>query len=161
LLATHEYASLITDILNRAGDDIARRVAYWFASALGHATDDEKLAREIELELTPDNFIELAEMVEKSELSSTAAKEVFLELLKTPDSPRAIAERKNLIQMSDESAIAAIVDQVLADPASKKSVEDIRAGKDKAIGYLVGQIMKKSQGKANPALAQKLVRERL
>ena len=61
----------------------------------------------------------------------------------------------------DEGAIAAIVDEVLADPASSASVADIKAGKDKAIGYLVGQIMKQSKGKANPALAQKLIRERL
>lgn len=100
-------------------------------------------------------------MVEANELSSTAAKEVFIELLSSNQSPRSIAESRNLLQVSDEGAIAAIVDEVLADPASAKSVEDIKAGKDKAIGYLVGQIMKKSQGKANPALAQKLIRERL
>ena len=161
LLATREYAELVTYIQEKAGDATAKRVAHWFASALGHATDDEAVAREIELDLTPEGFIELAEMVEKNELSSTAAKEIFLELLSSNESPRAIAERKNLLQVSDESAIAAIVDEVLADPASQKSVEDIKAGKDKAIGYLVGQIMKKSQGKANPALAQKLIRERL
>jgi len=86
---------------------------------------------------------------------------VFNELLIRNESPRAIAEAKNLLQVSDEGAIAAIVDEVLADPASSKAVEDIRAGNDKAIGFLVGQIMKKSQGKANPALAQKLIRERL
>lgn len=161
LLATREYAELVTYIQEKAGDATAKRVAHWFASALGHATDDEAVAREIELDLTPEGFIELAEMVEKNELSSTAAKEIFLELLSSNESPRVIAERKNLLQVSDESAIAAIVDEVLADPASQKSVEDIKAGKDKAIGYLVGQIMKKSQGKANPALAQKLIRERL
>lgn len=161
LLATREYAELVTYIQEKAGDATAKRVAHWFASALGHATDDEAVAREIELDLTPEGFIELAEMVEKSELSSTAAKEIFLELLSSNEPPRAIAERKNLLQVSDESAIAAIVDEVLADPVSQKSVEDIKAGKDKAIGYLVGQIMKKSQGKANPALAQKLIRERL
>lgn len=161
LLATREYAELVTYIQDKAGDGTAKRVAHWFASALGHATDDEAVAREIELDLTPEGFIELAEMVEKNELSSTAAKEIFLELLSSNESPRAIAERKNLLQVSDESAIAAIVDEVLADPASQKSVEDIKAGKDKAIGYLVGQIMKKSQSKANPALAQKLIRERL
>jgi aspartyl-tRNA(Asn)/glutamyl-tRNA(Gln) amidotransferase subunit B len=75
--------------------------------------------------------------------------------------PRALAAERNLLQVSDEGAIAAIVDEVLADPASAKAVEDIRNGNDKAIGFLVGQIMKKSQGKANPALAQKLIRERL
>lgn len=161
LLATREYAALVTQIQDQAGNDTAKRVAHWFSSALGHMTDDEEVAREIELDLTPEGFIELAQMVEKNELSSTAAKEVFIVLLSSHQSPRAIAEAKNLLQVSDEGAIAAIVDEVLADPASAKSVEDIKEGKDKAIGYLVGQIMKKSQGKANPALAQKLIRERL
>lgn len=161
LLATHEYASLVTYIQEKAGNDIAKRVAHWFASALGHTTDDEAVAHEVVEELSPDGFIELGEMVAKNELSSTAAKEIFVELLSSHESPRAIAERKNLLQVSDEGAIAAIVDEVLADPASAKSLEDIREGKDKAIGYLVGQIMKKSQGKANPALAQRLIKERL
>jgi aspartyl-tRNA(Asn)/glutamyl-tRNA(Gln) amidotransferase subunit B len=161
LLATREYAELVTYIQDKSGISVARRVSYWFASALGHATDDSAVAEEIKLDLTPESFIELAEMVEANELSSTAAKEIFLDLLTSNDSPRAIAERKNLLQVSDESAIAAIVDEVLADPASQKSLDDIKAGKEKAIGYLVGQIMKKSQGKANPALAQKLIKERL
>ena len=100
-------------------------------------------------------------MTEKAELSSTAAKEIFMELLGGAENPRAIAEAKNLLQVSDESAVAAIVDEVLNDPASAASIADIKAGKDKAIGYLVGQIMKKSKGKANPALAQKLIREKL
>ena len=75
--------------------------------------------------------------------------------------PWKIAEERNLLQVSDEGAIALIVDEVMADPASQKAIEDIRGGNEKAIGYLVGQIMKKSQGKANPGLAQKLIRERL
>jgi threonyl-tRNA synthetase len=72
-----------------------------------------------------------------------------------------IAKEKNLLQVSDEGAIAKIVDEVLADASSAKAVADIKSGNDKAIGFLVGQIMKRSQGKANPALAQKLIRERL
>ena len=75
--------------------------------------------------------------------------------------PEEIAKSKNLLQVSDEGAIAKIVDEVLNDPASAKAVADIKSGNDKAIGFLVGQIMKKSQGKANPALAQKLIRNRL
>ena len=75
--------------------------------------------------------------------------------------PEDIAKEKNLLQVSDEGAIAKIVEEVLVDPASAKAVADIKAGNDKAIGFLVGQIMKKSQGKANPALAQKLIRERI
>lgn len=159
LLATRKYADLITGIQQEAGDDIAKRVAHWFASALGRGDEDGATIKVGDLEST--NFIELAQMVAKEELSSTAAKDVFIELLTGNESPRAIAERKNLLQVSDESAIAAIVDEVLADPASAKAIEDIQNGNDKVIGFLVGQIMKKSQGKANPALAQKLIRERL
>lgn len=159
LLATRKYADLITGIQQEAGDDIAKRVAHWFASALGRGDEDGATIKVGNLEST--NFIELAQMVAKEELSSTAAKDVFIELLTGSESPLAIAERRNLLQVSDESAIAAIVDEVLADPASAKAIEDIKNGNDKVIGFLVGQIMKKSQGKANPALAQKLIRERL
>lgn len=159
LLATRKYADLITDIQQESGDDIAKRVAHWFASALGRGDEDGATIQVGDLEST--NFIELAQMVAKEELSSTAAKDVFIELLTGSESPRAIAERKNLLQVSDEGAIAAIVDEVLADPTSAKAIEDIKNGNDKVIGFLVGQIMKKSQGKANPALAQKLIRERL
>ena len=157
LLAHQSYAELITTIQDNAGDETAKRVAHWFASGL---TTDEGTA-EVASTFVPEAFIELSNMVEGNELSSTAAKDVFNELLVSDKTPREIAEEKNLLQVSDEGAIAAIVDEVLADPASAKAVEDIRAGNDKAIGFLVGQIMKKSQGKANPALAQKLIRERL
>jgi len=159
LLATKEYAKLITTIQEQANNDVAKRVAHWFSSALGHQ-DDEGASAEVN-ELRPEGFIELANMVAANELSSTAAKEVFLELLTSKKTAKEIAESKNLIQVSDESAIAAIVDEVLADPASAKAIEDIKNGNDKVIGFLVGQVMKKSQGKANPALAQKLIREKL
>jgi aspartyl-tRNA(Asn)/glutamyl-tRNA(Gln) amidotransferase subunit B len=158
LIANQSYAVLITEIQNNAGDGIAKRVAHWFASALGGQDEEAAI---IASNFVPEGFVELAQMVEASELSSTAAKEVFIELLSSEKTPREIAESKNLIQVSDEGAIAAIVDDVLADPSSAKAVEDIRNGNDKVIGFLVGQVMKKSQGKANPALAQKLIRERL
>lgn len=160
LLDTQDYAVLVTDIQQRAGEATAKRVAHWFASALGGNSGDSAKENVVK-ELLPGGFIELAEMVEKNELSSTAAKEVFIVLLHEGGMPRAIAEACNLLQVSDEGAIAAIVDEILADPASQQSIQDIKDGKEKAIGYLVGQIMKKSQGKANPAMAQKLIRERL
>lgn len=157
LLANQLYAKTITTIQQKAGDTTAKRIAHWFSSALG----GEDAPKVDESMLRDDDLIALAAMVDGNELSSTAAKEIFVDVLSSSDSPRAIAERKNMLQVSDEGAIAAIVDEVLADPASAKAVADIKAGNDKVIGFLVGQIMKKSQGKANPALAQKLIRERL
>ena len=112
----------------------------------------------------PRRLLELAKLTADSKISSTGAKEVFLDLFDnvyTGKMPTEIAEAKSLLQVSDEGAIAAIVDEVLADPASQKAVEDIRGGNDKAIGFLVGQVMKQSKGQANPGLAQKLIRERL
>mgnify|MGYP001612942257 CR=1 FL=1 len=159
LLTTRQFAESVSDIQDQAGNSAAKRVANWFASAVGASEDEERVT--VAYTTHTGDLITLAEMAEKAEISSTAAKDIFNELLNGASDPRAIAERKNLLQVSDESAIAAIVDEVLADPDSATSIADIKSGKDKAIGYLVGQIMKKSQGKANPALAQKLIRERL
>lgn len=162
LLSTQSYAVLVTMVQAKAGNDTAKRVAHWFSSALGRSDDTEAAESTTTIkELAPDAFIELAEMVAKNELSSTAAKEVFLELLTSVKTARTIAEEKNLLQESNEDAIATIVDEVLAAPSSAKAVEDIKNGNDKVIGFLVGQVMQKSQGKANPALAQKMIRERL
>lgn len=107
------------------------------------------------------DLFDLAGMFGEQQISSNAMSDIFQNLMHGETSPRAIAEAKNLLQVSDEGAIIAIVEEVLADPASAKAIADIRNGNDKVIGFLVGQVMKKSQGKANPALAQKLIRERL
>lgn len=161
LLGSRSSAELVQRVLERSGDSIARRVALWLLVIVDVDTDGDDVNVQVDQPITDDQFIELATMVDKNELSSTAAKDVLAEMQTSDDGPRAIAERKNLLQVSDEGAIAAIVDEVLADPASARAIEDIKNGNDKVIGYLVGQIMKKSQGKANPALAQKLIRERL
>jgi aspartyl-tRNA(Asn)/glutamyl-tRNA(Gln) amidotransferase subunit B len=165
LLANQSYARITTEIQKKSGDAPARRVAHWFASALvadGSGSDEDATPVD---NTTPFVSIEdlttLAIMTEDSEISSTNAKELFNELLSGAKDVRALAESKNMLQVSDEGAIATIVDEVLADPASAASIADYKAGKEKAIGYLVGQIMKKSQGKANPALAQKLIKESL
>lgn len=158
LIVTQQYAVLVSNIQAKAGDEVARRVAHWFASAVGSNSEEGAI---IASNFTPQGYIELSEMVGKNELSSTAAKEVFQELLVTEVSPRKIAEAKNLLQESDAGAIDAIVDEVLADPSSQQSIEDIKAGQEKAIGFLVGQVMKRSQGKANPAMAQQAIRKKL
>ncbi len=158
LLATQGYAVLVTEIQHTRGDDNARRVAHWFSSSVASGNEESAV---IATNFTPELYAELSDMVEKNELSSTAAKEVFNELLTSTESPRSIAEKNNLIQVSDTDAIDAIVEEVLSDPASAQSIADIKAGQEKAIGFLVGQVMKKSQGKANPAMAQQAIRRKL
>ena len=163
LLSNQNYARIMLEVQEKSGDTAAKRVAHWFASALtGSGSDDDNTPVDISAPyVSVDDLVELAEMTEKAEISSTNAKELFNELLAGAKHPRKLAEEKNLLQVSDEGAIAAIVDEVLSDPASAASIADIKAGKDKAIGYLVGQVMKRSKGQANPSLAQKLIRERL
>ena len=165
LLANQSYARITTEIQKKSGDAPARRVAHWFASALvadGSGSDEYAILDDnTSLFVSIEDLTTLAKMTEDSEISSTNAKELFNELLSGAKDIRALAESKNMLQVSDEGAIASIVDEVLADPTSAASIADYKAGKEKAIGYLVGQIMKKSQGKANPALAQKLIKERL
>ena len=154
LLDTQAYAQAVAGVQDAAGDMAATRVAHWFASA---AVGDSQHSTVPGV----DDLAVLANMAAKSEISSTSAKELFHELLAGAHDPRTLAEQKNLLQVSDESAVTAVVDDVLADPASASSIADIVAGKEKAIGYLVGQVMKRSQGKANPAMAQKIIRQKI
>ncbi len=159
VLDNRSVAEAVEAVRQRFDDQTVKRVFNWFASAgeLNIAAVESGL-------VGPSRLSELSQMVGENKLSSTGAKEVFMDLFNeeySGKSPEEIASIKNLLQVSDESEIAAIVDEILADESSKKSIEDIKAGNEKAIGYLVGQVMKKSQGKANPSLAQKLIRERL
>ena len=107
---------------------------------------------------------DLVEMKEKGELSSTAVKEVFWKFFDPQmgkKDARAIAKELNVIQENDAGALEKIVDEVIADPACAQAVADFKAGSEKVIGFLVGQVMKKSQGKANPASAQQILRKKL
>lgn len=139
-----------------SGPEHAKRVALWMVNMAPREGTEE-------LRQLPEDahFLALSELVSADKLSSTAAKEVLTEMLASGESPEAIATKKNLLQVSDDSAIATIVDDVLADPASQKAVADIKAGEMKAVGFIVGQTMKRSQGKANPKMVQDILRQKL
>ncbi len=107
---------------------------------------------------------DLAEMNGKKELSSTATKEVFLRLFDPQMKNRetkVIAKELGLIQENDLVALEAIVDIVLAKPETKKAQDDFRNGEEKVIGFLIGQVMKESHGKANPSAVQQILRKKL
>ena len=138
-----------------------KRTANWFSSVL--------LAEEKSYEMLNDlpsakQLDDLADMTEKQELSSTGAKEVFMKFfdpqMKTK-STRDIAKELNVIQENDTGALEAIVDEVLKDPACAKAVADYKAGSEKVLGFLVGQVMKASKGKANPGSAQQILKSKL
>ena len=107
---------------------------------------------------------DLAEMNAKKELSSTATKEVFLRLFDPQmrnHETKAIAKELGLIQENDLGALEAIVNIVLAKPETQKAQADFRNGEEKVIGFLVGQVMKESRGKANPSAVQEILRKKL
>jgi aspartyl-tRNA(Asn)/glutamyl-tRNA(Gln) amidotransferase subunit B len=109
--------------------------------------------------VTPGALAELVELTQAKIINSPAAKQVLETLWGEGGSAKAIVEREGLAQVSDRGAIAAIVDGVLA--ANPKVVADYRAGKTNVLGFLTGAVMKASNGKANPTLAQELLREKL
>jgi len=102
---------------------------------------------------------QLIDMTESQALSSSMAKTVFETMFKDGGSPKAIAEAGGLVQMSDADAIGPAADEAIA--GNPKAVEDYRKGKDTAIRFLVGQVMKVTKGKANPKMAEELLKQKL
>ncbi len=112
-----------------------------------------------EVGITPKELSDLINEIEKGNISNTAGKTVFEELLNSNKNVAEIIAEKGLVQVNDESEIADMVNRVLA--LNEKSIADYKKGKTNALGFLVGQVMKESKGKANPQIINKLVREKL
>ena len=112
-----------------------------------------------ELTLDAAKLAKVVELADSGALTNTAAKEVFEEVFKNNADPQAYMEEKGLKTVSDEGALKSTIEQVIKD--NPQSVEDYRSGKQKAIGFLVGQTMKAMQGKANPGLVNRILKELL
>ena len=112
-----------------------------------------------DIKISPKNFVSLLKIIESGKISNTAGKEVFKEMFETDKDPEIIIEEKGLSQISCSYEIEKLVDKVLSD--NPKSIEDFKAGKTQAVGYLMGQVMKASKGKANPPVAKQMIEEKL
>lgn len=147
-------ADFFEDSLNYTKD--AKSVSNWImGDLLGYLNSGNLELSDVKI--SGQGLGEMIGLIEKGTISSKIAKTVFKEMLESGKLPAQIVEEKGLVQISDEGAIKSIVEQVVAN--NPQSVEDYKAGKQKAIGFLVGQVMKESKGKANPALANKLLVE--
>ena len=105
----------------------------------------------------PFDYTQLAKLVmliDKGTISSSIAKKVLVELFENPRDPEDIIKEKGWIQISDEGAIKEIVLKILDE--NPQSIADFKAGKDRALGFLVGQAMKQTKGKANPKMLNEL-----
>lgn len=154
ITSSKPLADLFEDSLKHTSD--AKSVSNWMmGELLGYLNSNGlELA---EVKLTGQGLGEMINLIDKGTISSKIAKTVFKEMLQSGKLPQQIVEEQGLVQISDEGAIMAIVQEVVA--ANPASVQDYQAGKEKAIGFLVGQVMKQSKGKANPGLVNKLLVE--
>ena len=109
--------------------------------------------------VTPEHLAELIALVDAKTINSKIAKELLERMWNGQGSPKAIVEKEGLAQTSDTGAIEKFVDEVLA--TNEKAVADYKAGKTNILGFLTGQVMKQSRGKANPALVQELLQKKL
>jgi aspartyl-tRNA(Asn)/glutamyl-tRNA(Gln) amidotransferase subunit B len=128
------------------------------------AGDLAALLRENDTELresrvTPQHIADISRLVADGSISTAGAKAVLAEAFASGAAAEDVVKEKGLAQISDESALMKFVDEVIAE--NPGPVEQFRGGKEGAIGFLVGQLMKKSKGAANPQEAQRLLRERL
>lgn len=154
ILANQEFAKLLDSVKNKSNDEVAKKVGIWLTML---SNDINSQNNDLIKNLKVDYLIELANLVIKNKLSATAAKEVFNTMLISDDSPLNIAKNKRLFQIVDEDSIMPIINQILQDPLNQNAILDIKSGNHKAVGYLVGQVMKISKGSANPSFAQKLI----
>lgn len=120
---------------------------------------NEKEMEASEIPVPVEELVKLLDMITKGVISNTAAKEVFEEMFVTGKSAETIVEERGLSQISDTSELEKIVDNIL--DSNPQSIEDYKAGKKQAAGYLMGQIMKASNGKANPKIAKELLDKKL
>lgn len=140
-----------------AGAD-AKAAANWQMGEVARLLNAE--GRDIEgCPVGPDKLAGLIDLLAKGTISGKIAKTVFEAMWATGKDAAAIVKEQGLVQISDEGAIIAVVESVIA--AHPQSVADYKAGKERAIGFLVGQVMKETKGRANPELANKLLRERM
>ena len=109
--------------------------------------------------VSPEHLAEMMTLIGKGTISGKMAKEVFVEMFKTGKKASQIVKEKGLTQISDEEALTKIAHRVLKE--NSKVVEDYKKGKEKALGYLVGQMMKETKGRANPRLVNKLLKEKI
>jgi aspartyl-tRNA(Asn)/glutamyl-tRNA(Gln) amidotransferase subunit B len=152
ITASKDMADFFQESLRYTSD--AKAVSNWImGDLLGYMN-----ANNLELSqvlITGQGLGEMIGLIEQGTISSKIAKTVFKAMLESGKLPKIIVEEQGLVQISDEGAIQAEVEKIVSN--NPQSVADFKAGKEKAIGFLVGQVMKETKGKANPGLVNKLI----
>ena len=157
LLTSSKYLSdLFEGALKECGN--AKAVANWILSDISRILNEKEMEAD-QIPFTANELAKVIQLIDKGTISSAIAKKVVAELFENPQDPEAIIKEKGWIQISDEGAIREVVLKIIE--ANPQSVADYKGGKDKAIGFLVGQAMKETKGKANPGMLNKMFVEEL
>lgn len=153
LVESIEKAAYFEEII-AAGKIVPKDAANWVLGAISRVINEtgKSIA---EIGIPAAHMAKLIEMLENKEISSSAGSTVFEEMLHSDKAPADIVAEKGLAQVSDQNVLQQIVDQVAA--ANQKSIDDYRGGKTNALGFLVGQCMKASKGKGNPAIMREML----
>lgn len=136
----------------------AKQAANWIMGDISAYLNTEK-ASITDIALKPETLAELIGLIENNTISSKIAKDILPELLTEGGSAKALVEKKGLIQISDASALEPVIDEVIA--AFPKELEKYRSGKGNMLGFFVGQVMKKTGGRADPKLTNQLLAKKL
>ena len=139
------------------GADVKLAANWMMGEVSAYLNADQKELKDIEL--TPANLSGMIKLISDGTISSKIAKKVFKELADNGGDAAEVVKAKGLVQISDEGALREIVTATL--DANPQSIEDFKNGKDRAIGFLVGQIMKATKGQANPPLVNKILNEEI
>lgn len=144
-----------SDIFEKAGALCKnyKAVCNWLTSDIARILNEKEMEPD-QIPFTAENLAELVELIDKGTISTSIGKKVLEELFENPRSPKQIIEEKRLVQISDENQIKKVVEEILAN--NSQSVADYKAGKDRALGFLVGQAMKQTKGKANPKMLNEM-----
>ena len=136
----------------------AKACANWILSDISRILNEKEMEPD-QIPFTEKDLAKTIELIDKGTISSAIAKKVVTELFENPEDPQQIIEKNGWIQISDEAAIKEVVLKILE--ANPQSVADYKGGKEKALGFLVGQAMKETKGKANPGMLNKMFIEEL
>jgi aspartyl-tRNA(Asn)/glutamyl-tRNA(Gln) amidotransferase subunit B len=156
LTVTKETADFFEAVVAEGAD--AKQASNWIMGELSAYLNAEGKELHV-VALTPASLAGMINLIEKGTISSKIAKQVFKELVQNGGDAETIVKEKGLVQISDEGALQKIVNEALDN--NPQSVEDFKSGKEKAIGFLVGQIMKATKGQANPPLVNKILQEEI
>jgi aspartyl-tRNA(Asn)/glutamyl-tRNA(Gln) amidotransferase subunit B len=156
LTSSRELADYYEKVLTVTND--FKSASNWVMTDILKVINDEKITVN-KFPVSAENLGKLIKLINDKVISGKIAKEIFPEMLKTNNDPNIIVKEKNLVQISDTGEIEIVIDRILSD--NQKQIEEFLSGKDKVLGFFVGQIMKEMKGKANPQIVNDLLKSKL